>query len=229
MCFTVLMELSKQYNDVADMFHQMTVDGHNIVSRSTFFQAIDFSLENKIIADLGCGEGADSIYYQKLGAQVYAIDSSEKFITYVKSTIPGIDARLGLMEQTDFESNFFDVVFSKYAIQTSPHVAPIFNECHRILKQGGVLMFLVTHPMRQFIEKKKDSKDYFKKEIVDSVLFGGAITVQEPTHTLSEYLTDDFLQKFDVISMIEGQDFPDSEQINNDIYPTFLIIKARKR
>jgi hypothetical protein len=64
---------------------------------------------------------------------------------------------------------------------------------------------------------------------VESIIFDGKIIVTEPTHTLSEYLSGDFLQKFNLIQIKEGSDFPNSEQINGDIYPTYLIVVAQKR
>lgn len=114
-------------------------------------------------------------------------------------------------------------------MQTSAEIAPIYDEAARLLKKGGHFAFLVTHPIRQFIEKKKTGKDYFKKEIVESVIFAGAITVYEPTHTLREYLGKDFTKHFSLIALEEGPEFPAAEKIGGDNYPTYLIIVAQKK
>ncbi len=64
---------------------------------------------------------------------------------------------------------------------------------------------------------------------MESIIFDGKITVTEASHTLSEYLNSDFLNKFSLVDIKEGYDFPASEQINGDIYPTFLIIVVQKK
>lgn len=83
--------------------------------------------------------------------------------------------------------------------------------------------------MRQFFEKKTENKDYFEKTEVESILFGGKLTVVEPTHTLQEYLSDDFLKKFELIDFFEKDDFYSAEKIGESNYPTYFIIIAKKR
>ncbi len=79
------------------------------------------------------------------------------------------------------------------------------------------------------MEKKKKRKDYFKKEIVESVLFDGFITVEEPTHTLEEYLSPWFLKNFDVMTFEEHFDPYAAEMVEGSSYPGFFILKAQKR
>lgn len=81
------------------------------------------------------------------------------------------------------------IVVSKWALQVAENLNPIFDEVARILKPGGSFIFLATHPTRQWMEQKRPGKDYFNKEVVESVLFGGSLKVYESTHTLSEFLS----------------------------------------
>lgn len=132
-------------------------------------------------------------------------------------------------QKMSFEDSQFGLIVSKYAMQTAQDIKPIYDEVYRMLDDKGYFIFLIVHPMRQFIEKKRSGKDYFKKELVESVIFDGKITVTEASHTLSEYLNSDFLTRFSLIDIKEGYDFPASEQINGDTYPTFLIIVSQKK
>lgn len=223
-----MSDLSKQYNKFSSDFAVLSSD-INHKNRQAFYEQIDFDLSGKKLIDLGCGDGTDLKYYKNLGAEIYGADASEELISLAKQNNPEAIIENSLFEKLPFEDNFFDVVVSKYAIQTSREITPILKEIDRVLKSDGILIYLVTHPFRQFIEKKKEGKDYFKKEIVDSILFEGKITVQEPTHTMMEYLNKDFFSKFEMIDLCESFDFPAAEQIGQDIYPTFLIIKARKK
>ncbi len=58
-----------------------------------------------------------------------------------------------------FNSKEFGLIVSKYAIQTAQEIKPIYDEVYRLLDDQGYFTFLVVHPMRQFIEKKKQGKD----------------------------------------------------------------------
>ncbi len=62
----------------------------------------------------------------------------------------------------------------------------------------------------------------------DSVILNGTITVQEPTHTMNEYLSEYFLSYFTVEKFIELED-PTAEKVEGRKYPGFFIIKARKK
>jgi hypothetical protein len=110
---------------------------------------------------------------------------------------------------------------------TSENLEPIFNEVHRVLKSKGVFVLLVTHPIRQFYEKKKQDKDYFKKELVDSLCFDGALTFKEPSHTLMEYFSTFVLKNFTLEAYDERFD-PAAEKIV-DTYPGFVIFKWIKK
>lgn len=220
--------LSKQYNAIAEGF---------INQRENFNKFSDIKLiENTLpmlnncthSLDFGCGDGKDILCLQSLGMKCAGVDSSSEMVKVAKENT-GADIRLEDFANTSFEDKSFDLITSKWAIQTSPHIDPIYKEAARLLKRNGYIVFLVVHPIRQFIEKKKQGKDYFKKEVVDSVLFDGAITVQEPSHTLTEYLSETFLKNFSLLKIEEGSEFPASEQIGGDNYPTYLIIVAQKK
>ncbi len=138
---------------------------------------------------------------------------------------PEGDIQLGYFEKIPFSDQFFDVVISKWALQTSANIDPIYQEIIRVMKPNGQLIFLSCHPMRQFIEKKRKGKDYFKKEIVESVFFDGQVTAKEPSHTMNEYLSPFFFQHFTLEAFEEGFDSA-AEKIDGDIYPSYFIIKA---
>ena len=127
-----------------------------------------------------------------------------------------------------FPDDFFDVVMSKWAFQTSEDIDSIYKEIVRVLKPGGYFIYLTSHPIRQFIEKKCKGKNYFKKEIVTSVFFDGQVVVKEPSHTLNEYLSRIFFENFILEVYEEGYD-SGAEKVDGDIYPSYFIIKALRK
>jgi ubiquinone/menaquinone biosynthesis C-methylase UbiE len=224
------MDLSKQYNNFARQFSDRHDEGENSnrENRKIFYQHIDFVKPGMKLLDLACGDGLDLAYYKTLGANVFGLDASEELVEIAKDKNPGIDIKIGVFEKIPFEDNMFDVVLSKYAIQTSKNMYPIFSEICRILKPGGIMMYLVTHPFRQYFERKEYQADYFEQKIVDSNILNNSILVKEPSHTFNEYLNDLLFTNFDVQLFREYWD-PAAEQIDGNKYPGYFILKAKKR
>lgn len=165
---------------------------------------------------------------KKLGADIYGLDASEKLIKIAETKLSGAKLKVGLFENIPFDDNYFDIVLSKYAIMTSANMETVFKEIYRVLKPGGMMIYLVTHLFRQFFEKKDERADYFEQKIVDSHILDNTITVQEPTHTMIEFLNDFLFKNFDVQSYDERWD-PAAEFIDGKKYPGFFILKAKKR
>lgn len=225
------MDLNKQYNNFADQFadsNSNTQKVDNTFSRTTFYKQIDFIKPGIKLIDLACGDAFDLNHYQDLGAEIYGLDASEEMVSLAKKRLPDADIKVGVFESIPFEDNYFDTVLSKYALMTSANLEPVFNEIHRVLKPGGIMMYLVVHPFRQYFEKRNLEADYFKKEVVESHLFGNTMTVNEPSHTMSEYLNDFLFNNYDVLSYEEHFD-PAAEAIDGKRYPGFFILKARKK
>lgn len=216
----------KQYNSVAKTFSELAEE-HNKDSIQVYFRYLDFPLKEIKILDLGCGDGYDlSQLRLKDSPLLFGIDSSEEMVRRAQANNPDAMIKLGYCEDIPFEDHLFDVVISKWTFHTSPKIDPIYREIARVLKPQGKLIFLSSHPIRQFIEKKRKGKNYFKKELVESTFFDGMVTVKEPSHTLNEYLSPTFFEHFVIESYEEGND-SGSEKVEGDIYPTFFIIKAR--
>ncbi len=201
------------------------------MSRIQFYKTIKgIDLKNKTLLDAGCGDGIDLVHYEKEGAIISGCDASEELIRVAQSRFPDNDIRVGLFEKLPFLDNRFDLVFSKYALQTSENIETSIQEMVRVLKTGGELVFLTVHPIRQFMEKKSKHRDYYRQVKVESVLFKGSIVAEEPSHTLGEYFSTSILKKLQLLEIYEGSDFADTsaQQVNGDYYPTFLICRFKK-
>lgn len=216
---------AKQYDAFAKKYSEVFVD-NNQDSITAYFRHLDIPLEGKAVLDLGCGDGYDLSQIKLKKASIFGIDASEEMVKLAQHKNPEGMIKVGLFEDIPFQDHLFDVVISKWAFQTSANIDPIFHEIARVMKPNGQLIYLSGHPIRQFIEKKRKGKDYFKKEIVESVFFDGLVTAKEPSHTLNEYLSPTFFQYFTLESYEEGYD-SGAEKVDGDIYPSYFIIKAR--
>lgn len=224
------MDLSKQYNEFAKKFSNVHDIGENSNrdNRKIFYDQLNFIKPGMKLLDLGCGDGLDLFHYKKLGAEIYGVDASEELLEIAKKRLPNENIQFGFFEKIPFQDNFFDVVLSKYAIMTSADMEPIFKEIFRVLKPNGIIMYLVTHPFRQYLERRENQADYFEQKIVDSHILNNTITVKEPSHTLNEYLSKYFFENFDVQFYQENRDVA-AEQIDGKKYPGYFILIARKR
>lgn len=223
-----------QYDKTAVEFNEFYLDQEAHQSTDAFFTSITndivSNIKNKTVLDLGCGAGADASFYTEKGFTYFGIDSSKEMCILATKNSAVAEVRNESFSQSlSFTDKQFGLIVSKYAMQTAWEIQPIYKETARMLGDSGYFIFLVVHPLRQFIEKKKQGKDYFKKQVVESIIFDGKITVSEPSHTLSEYFSEGFLKYFSLLGIKEGADFPNSEKVNGDNYPTYLIITARKK
>lgn len=223
--------VEKQYNQFNVDYSHNRLE-LNRIGDNDFYQMLNFPLKNKKVLDIGCGNGDDLKIIQQKGAMVYGIDPSEAFVEQARKNLNSETIIIGKGESLPYDNQSFDVVISKYAIQTSIDAKKILDESARVLKSGGILHILVKHPIIQFLEKRKFMNkpvNYFIQEITESIIYDGLITLNEPTHKMEDYLNKGFFKNFELIDYRENFDFPASEQINGDIYPTYFVLTARRK
>ena len=108
-------------------------------------------LEGKDVIELGCGTGYVAGWMAKRGAQVTAIDVSEKQLATARtlSQEHKVDITFieGNAEKTGLPDAVFDFAISEYgaAIWCLPDIW--LREAHRLLRPGGRLVFLGNHPL----------------------------------------------------------------------------------
>lgn len=224
--------LVEQYNNFAYAY-SLELPTQDAQSNSRFYKILaSIDLQGKELLDIGCGDGTDLVNYKRMSALCCGIDPSQAFIAIARDRLPGVQLLVAQGESIPFEDNSFDIVVSKYALQSSGDVPTILREVARVLRTGGDFIYLSKHPLRQFVENiySNGAKvNYFEQQIVDSFIYNRTIQLREPTHTLGEYFSAEVLIDFDLVNFIEDHDFPSSEQLGGHDYPTFFIAKLRRR
>lgn len=187
-------------------------------------------IQGKKILDVGCGEGNDLMVFKSMGAIPHGIDINKNAIISAQKKIKTNNNFIKVAHARDtlFPENTFDYVVSNYVLQGIKNIHDIHLEVHRVLKPGGTFVLLVTHPMRQYFERKNISENYFEQTIVDSIILNETLTVKEPTHTMNEYLSNYFLTHFNITIYKELHD-PTAEKIDGRTYPGFFILVANKK
>jgi len=189
-------------------------------SRRAFLAHLDASLKGKRLLDAGCGYGHDLPLFAARGAIVYGIDGSRRMIELARRYNPTLKTlSVQRLQRTTFPARSFDVVLSQYALHNAIDLAPAFQELHRILKPGGLLLYLVQHPLFIFFAKK--SRQYHRRETVEFTIpdMKGRCAIRQPAHTFSEYFTNDILRRFELVAFAEGR----------EPVPMWFLAKLRKK
>ncbi len=174
---------------------------------------------------MGCGHGCDVEYFTKQKSKVVGLDISKELLALAKKRVPEANLVEGSFESLDFPDKTFDLIYSRYALQHSKSLEETFSEAARVLKSKGDFLFLVTHPLRQFIEKK--GENYWVKELIESEILDKTVRVKEYSYTFEEYCSPKILKNFTLEQCTEEFD-RESAQIKG-IYPGYLIMHYKKR
>ena len=107
-------------------------------------------LQGKAVLDLGCGYGWHCKYAAQQGAaQVLGIDLSPKMLEEAKrrNTENTIAYRVCGIEEYEYPENMWDCVISNLALHYIENIEAVFQKVHRTLRQGGVFLFNIEHPV----------------------------------------------------------------------------------
>ncbi len=90
------------------------------------------------ILEVGCGTGNYiGRIAELIGCQTYGIDPSDQMLSIAREKFPSLGLYLGKGEKLDFESGFFDLVFSVDVIHHIADPLSYFREAYRVLKRDG--------------------------------------------------------------------------------------------
>jgi SAM-dependent methyltransferase len=94
------------------------------------------------VADLGCGTGRVTAYFDTLGVEVFGIDLSPAMVDLARNTHPHLRFDVGSITALDLPDAAVGGVLAWYStIHTPPNDLPgVFAEFYRVLAPGGYLL-----------------------------------------------------------------------------------------
>lgn len=156
-------KFAKQYSDSmgeeGDINHKSSID--------PYIYEIIGDPKNKVIYDLGCGNGYMARCLAKKGAKVLASDASRELIKIAEEKSKGLDISYSVRDATDFDgfdNNKFDVVVMNMVVHYIENLDLLFREISKHLKAGGVFAFSTSHffrpghPYSDWVEGKVGGK-----------------------------------------------------------------------
>lgn len=227
----------------------------DLVNTPAFFALLP-GVDGLFGLDLGCGEGHNTRLLADAGAELVALDISERFIEAATSRPrPTIRHVLGDGAALPFESERFDFVTAFMSLMDVAAPEECLQEIARVLRPGGFLQFSVVHPgtttpIRRWVEDESGKRealavgDYFYEgPLTESWIFSAApadlrerhrpFTITYARRTLSGWLS----AVLGAGLRIEAVDEPRADEetarthpevADTRIAPFFLLVRARK-
>ncbi|WP_053946807.1 class I SAM-dependent methyltransferase [Halolamina sediminis] len=121
--------------------------------------------------ELGCGGAQFGIALAQQGANVTGVDISAEQLDYAHDLAAehGVDVDFLHCSVTDLSGvadDSFDLAFSAFAFMWVENLQACFAEAHRVLRDGGGLVFSVDHPFYKMLDPESGDlvRSYFSGE-----------------------------------------------------------------
>ena len=115
------------------------------------------------VLDVGTGTGFFAFLLAEEGHSVTGIDLTEDMITGAKRMAERLGLKADFMimdaEAPAFDSDSFDVIISRNLTWTLPHLGRAYEQWHRLLKPGGVLINFDADYCGRAEECKEESEE----------------------------------------------------------------------
>ena len=102
----------------------------------------ELKVKDKRVLDLGCGQGLNTYYLHKKGADVVGIDISDVSVSLANEKFKKLNIEkkcfIGNAEELkEFPDNYFDIVISLGVLHHTPDIVKAAKEISRVLKTKG--------------------------------------------------------------------------------------------
>ena len=131
------------------------------------------------ILDLGVGGGRTTSYLSQLASYYVGVDYSEQMIGVCRNKFPQVQFEVAdAADLSRFENGSFDAVV--FAFNGLDYLAPerrhqeCLQECHRLLKPGGVFIFSSHNPRAVFLAWEWD-RERLRRLAAKAASEGGAV------------------------------------------------------
>ncbi|HEX3008112.1 MAG TPA: class I SAM-dependent methyltransferase [Bacteroidales bacterium] len=199
-------------------------------------------VSGKKLLEIGCGSGESLKYHgDRKAFELWGMDISENQIAKSNQLLTenGLSAKFicsPMEEECGIPENYFDFVYSIYAIGWTTDLVKTFCRIASYLKKDGVFIFSWSHPIHKCVSAENDmfvfKKSYFDESRYSMVFNDGTLTLSD--YRMSTYVNALYKAGFIIEQMIEEPDDDLISDTNSDharkakMIPATFVIKARK-
>lgn len=207
-------------------------------------------MESKIVLDIGYGSGHSLLYMADKGAcELWGVDISEEQRKAAEETLKDRNPKLycaPMEEDIGLPKEYFDCVYSIYAIGWTTDLTSTFQLIYSYLKKGGNFIFSWDHPLYPHV-RIENGKMYLKGSYqqegteVYKTFKGEDAPMVIRKRKMSTYINELIKAGFTIETVLESDvssKFDSVEAVVSDRYyslykarkfPTTMIIKAIKK
>ena len=194
-------------------------------------------LKGKKVLGLASGGGQQMPIFAALGADCTVLDysprqlESERLVSE-REGYPIRIVRADMTKPLPFEDEEFDLIFHPVSNCYVREVKPIWRECWRVLKSGGVLLAGTDHYVNYIVDEDE-------REIVNRLPFDPLTNEDQRrqleredagmqfSHTLEEQINGQLQAGFTLLELLE--DTNGEGRLHELNVPTFLLMRSVKR
>lgn len=191
----ILKQNEKSWNALAEDFFGVTalpVLGCSIPTEDELHLFPD--LNGRTVFEMGCGSGHSLKWCAEHGAkELFGLDISEEQLKAAenllnKSGYPCTLFHQPMEDNSNIPQNYFDVVYSIYAIGWTTDLEKTINNVAAYLKKGGVYIFSWDHPLLHCVdlESVAISGGYRTVATEERIVFSGNY-LEEDYYTFEKY------------------------------------------
>lgn len=194
-------------------------------------------LHGKKILGLASGGGQQMPIFAALGADCTVMDYSQQQIASERAVAEreGYDIRIirgDMTKPLPFSDGEFDIIFHPVSNCYVKEVKPIWRECYRILKKGGILLSGTDHYLNYIVDADEN-------KIINSLPFDPLTNAEHRkqleladagmqfSHTLEEQITGQLEAGFTLLDLYE--DTNGEGRLHELNIPTFLAMRSVKQ
>lgn len=149
-------DASTSWGEVAQWYDELVSQGEGTYQSELILPKLRKLLalkKDEKVLDLGCGQGFFSFEMWREGASVLGSDISKELIEIAKKRIPkevtgySLQFKVAPAHQLPFIQNgAMDTIVCVLALQNMRDMPGVLRECARVLKSGGRLCLVLSHP-----------------------------------------------------------------------------------
>lgn len=199
------------------------------------------------VLDIGCGSGHSLLFMGSQGAEeLWGLDLTTKQIETATNLLSSQQAKVSLFESPMEEnpglpSNYFDIVYSIYALGWTVDLQSTLSNIYTYLKPGGIFIFSWEHPIHDRLTYEQSSFTFNKSYNIEGPEYNEAWHNSVVIHhrKLSTYINTLIETGFTIEKVIDDVILPDNETSDSpskwystqkaELVPATFIIKASKK
>ncbi|MBB2479310.1 class I SAM-dependent methyltransferase [Bacillus sp. APMAM] len=207
-------------------------------------------MQNKRVLDIGYGSGHSLLYMACKGAnELWGVDISEEQKRTAEVTLGNLNPKLycaPMEEDIGLPKEYFDYVYSIYAIGWTTDLARTFQLIYLYLKHGGSFIFSWDHPLYPHLKSENgriylhDSYQQEETEVYKTFKGEDAPMVIHK-RKMSTYINELIKVGFTIDAVIESDVSSNFDSVETEVsdryyslykarkFPTTMIIKATKK